>query len=86
MGQKECAYCYKALFRHCCFLGTGAFVFSFLLQKKYLKNRAHIFVKLNFVFKKSDAQKLKISPPRIRFFKKMPENQKNNFFGFNWQS
>jgi len=35
-----------------CFSGTGAFVFSSPLQNFYLKNRAHIFVKLNFVLKK----------------------------------
>ena len=49
-----------------CFLGTSTFVFSPPLQNFYSKNRADIFVKLNFVLKNSDAKK-KFAPSHSFF-------------------
>jgi len=51
-----------------CFSGTGAFVFSPPLQKFYSKNRAHNFIKLNFVFKKSEAKNKSALETEDQFF------------------
>ena len=67
-----------------CFPGTGAFVFSTPLQKIYLKNRAHNFIKLNFVFNKIWRNYFFRPPPRICFFEKVPEKQKINYVWPYW--
>ena len=65
---------YKAKKNDLLFLGHWHIRFSTLLKKNYKKNCAYIFVKLNFVLKKSEVNFF--SPHSYSFFRKKSAREK----------